>query len=77
MDAAPTGPLAWEPPPAVRVALEKAKRQKRKKKKRLMLKFISKGNALFLRTQISKYYTNKNAYVGKIYHNLHINVNMI
>ena len=29
--AAPIGPLAWEPPYAVGVALEKAKRQKNKK----------------------------------------------
>ena len=31
--AALIGPLAWEPPYAVRVALEVAKRQKKKKKK--------------------------------------------
>jgi len=30
---APIGPLAWEPPYALGVALEKAKRQKKKKKK--------------------------------------------
>ena len=30
--AAPIGPLAWEPPCATGVALEKAKRQKKKKK---------------------------------------------
>ena len=30
--AAPIGPLAWEPPYAAGVALEKAKRQKEKKK---------------------------------------------
>ena len=31
--AAPTGPLAWEPPYALGVALEKAKSQKEKKRK--------------------------------------------
>ena len=32
---APIGPLAWEPPYAAGVALEKATRQKDKKKKRI------------------------------------------
>ena len=32
--AAPIGPLAWEPPYAMGIALEKAKRQEDKKKKK-------------------------------------------
>ena len=34
---APIGPLAWEPPYAAGVALEKAKRQKKKEKKETTL----------------------------------------
>ena len=34
--ATPIRPLAWEPPYAVGVALEKAKRQKKKKKKKVV-----------------------------------------
>ena len=32
---APTGPLAWKPPYATGVALEKSKRQKKKRKKEI------------------------------------------
>ena len=46
---APNGPLAWEPPGAVGVALEKGKRQKdRKKKEMLGLKEPVSGKALCL-----------------------------
>ena len=38
-DGVPIGPLAWEPPYAAGVALEKAKRQK-KKKKMVVFKFF-------------------------------------
>ena len=49
---APSRPLAWEPPYAAEVALEKAKRQKKKKKKKKTLPItlspskITLGNVL-------------------------------
>ena len=45
---APIRPLAWEPPYATGMALEKAKRQKKKKKKSIFpaLNYVTKGPGL-------------------------------
>ena len=39
--AAPTGPLAWEPPYAVGAALEKGKKTKKKKERKKYLKSMT------------------------------------
>ena len=62
---APIRPLAWEPPYAMGVALEKAKRRKKKKKERKENNKIISNYDIYIRAKVQDCKASENEREGK------------